>query len=133
MSQKYIYVHNQGIGDVPTYWLKKCDEPVIRQQINLPLDDNPIYPLIRSSPSNRRRQPHSTGTPQSHRGSPIALASRFDRTSSLRGSLTHYNITRQQQSLAPQENGTCNPDLEPLMSDYETSNTNKTEPVSVFT
>ena len=125
------YQYVKGIGDVPTYWLKKCDESVIRQQINLPLDDNPIYPLIRSSPSNRRRQPHSTGTPQSHRGSPIALASRFDRASSLRGSLTHYNITRQQQSLASQENGNCNPDLEPLMSDYETST--KNEPASVFT
>ncbi|XP_066910616.1 atrial natriuretic peptide receptor 1-like [Clytia hemisphaerica] len=101
----------KGIGDVPTFWLKSCDDPINRNQLNISLSN--IYPLIRNSPGNRRRQPHGTGTPQSHRGSPIALASRFDRTSSLRSSLTHYNHNSRTQP--PQENGVVSNEFEPLM------------------
>jgi len=108
----------QGIGDVPTYWLTRCDEIPPHQPLTRSLSQNPLYPLpslMRNSPGSRRRHNHGTHTPQSHRGSPVALASRFDRTSSLRGSLTHYNHNNGRT-----ENGMCNgADFEPLMSNYE--------------
>ena len=92
-----------------TYWLISCDEPHSNTRLSGSYGGgNLLYPLIRNSPSNNRRRVNQhTGTPQSHRGSPVALASRFDRTSSLRGSRHSHN----------QANGVCLTELEPLMSD----------------
>lgn len=83
-----------------------CNEAHRQTRLSVSLADNPLYPIIRSSPSNgRRRGTQHTGTPQSHRGSPVALASRFERNSSLRGSGRNH----------ARENGICHPELEPLM------------------
>lgn len=95
----------QGKGDIVTHWLISGDEAHRQTRLSVSLASNPLYPIIRNSPTSRSRHalPH-TGTPQSHRGSPIALASRFDRTSSLRGS-GHRR-----------ENGICPHEREPLMA-----------------
>ncbi|XP_057310994.1 atrial natriuretic peptide receptor 1-like isoform X2 [Hydractinia symbiolongicarpus] len=109
----------KGKGNVMTYWLTHSEESLRVTKLNS-LGSNPFYQMnvLRNSPSVRRKFINQVNnTPNSHRGSPIALAPAWERNNSLRGSLrgnSNHNSKDYSKEFG-KENGVLNGELEPLM------------------